>query len=75
MVKNEGNFYQVMSTITKGAASLFFELGHAIYKDGVEHAKNADGSMDIHITPLGATAGGHAVLISPSAALALIQGA
>jgi hypothetical protein len=73
MRQNEQRFADIMSMFTSGPASLFFTLGHEIFKFGLAKATNADGSLDIRISPTGATAGGNAILITPDVAMAIIQ--
>jgi hypothetical protein len=58
MKNNEEEFAKLMASFTSGTVAFFFALGHAIYAVGLQKAKNQDGSLDIHVSPTGATAGG-----------------
>jgi hypothetical protein len=73
MASNEELFATIMATFTSGAAAIFFELGHQIYKFGLDHAKNADGSLDIHLTNIIATAGGNPILLPASTCAIILQ--
>jgi hypothetical protein len=75
MKQNEQLFANLMATFTAGTASLFFALGHEIYKFGLANAKNKDGSLDIHVSATGATAGGHPILLPPDTCVMILQGA
>ncbi len=75
MRANEQLFADLMSNFTSGPASLFFALGHATYTFGLNNAVNKDGSLDIHVDPTGATAGGHPILVPPDTCMLVIQGA
>jgi len=72
MKDNEQLFADVMKFVG-GPTALFFELGHAVYAYGLAHAKNDDGSLDIHIDPTGAKAGNHLILLPVSTCMAIIQ--
>jgi hypothetical protein len=74
MQDNEQLFADIMRDVTSKPATLFFALGHATYAFGLAHAKNPDGSLDIHVDSLGATAGGHPILLPPDTCMAVIQG-
>ncbi|MHC2677003.1 hypothetical protein ACVI1J_009166 [Bradyrhizobium diazoefficiens] len=73
MRDNEQKFADLMATFTAGTATLFFALGHAIFAYGLANAVNPDGSLDIHIDPTGAKAGGHLILVPPDTCMMIIQ--
>jgi hypothetical protein len=73
MKSNEQLFADIMTKFTAGTTALFFQWGHAIYAYGLEHAKNKDGSLDIHIDPTEAKAGNHLILLPPDTCMAIIQ--
>jgi hypothetical protein len=73
MQDNEQEFADLMHEVTGEPAATFFALGHAIYTYGLANAKNPDGSLDAHVTPLGATAKGNPILISPHDCAMLLQ--
>jgi hypothetical protein len=75
MQSNENAFATVMGTLTPEPASTFFDLGHKIYAIGLDHAKNADGSLNIHIDEHVATAGGHVILTDAHVLQLILQGA
>ncbi|TAJ70022.1 MAG: hypothetical protein EPO51_21115 [Phenylobacterium sp.] len=74
MEDNEQLFYKIVSKITGEPASIFFDLGHALYQYGIDNARNKkDGSLDIKVSPTGAKANGQLIAMSPPACIALIQ--
>ena len=75
MKEKEQLFSDIMANFTAGTAFLFYSLGRAVYRYGLDKAKNADGGLDILITLTQATAGGNLILLPSTDCIAIIQNA